>query len=98
MNTADLREYVYRKSMELLEIPLTRDETSLFLNIVMAGIVYGLTQTEEKKVNLRSFGKFERVQRKGRTYKVRGTEVTVPNRFTVVFRPGTKLKREIKSD
>ncbi len=98
MNTADLREYVYKQSMELFEIPLTRAEASLLVDTVIAGIVRGLTQTEERKVLLRGFGKFLVVQRKGRTYKVRGTEVDVPDRLTVVFKPGTELQREIKSD
>lgn len=98
MNTADLREYVYRKSMGLFEIPLTKNEASLLVDMVIAGIVQGLTETEEKKVLLRGFGKFQVVTRKGRTYTVRGAEVAIPDRETVVFKPGTDLVREIKAE
>lgn len=98
MNTADLREYVYKESMNLFEVPLTKDEATLLVDTVIAGIVKGLTTTEEKKVLLRGFGKFEVVTRKGRTYIVRGQEVEIPDRLTVVFKPGSDLKREIGAD
>lgn len=98
MNTADLREYVYRESAKMFAIPLTREEASYLVDTVISGIVRGLVESEDNKVLLRGFGKFQMVTRKGRTYTVRGSQVEVPDRKTVVFKPGTDLMREIKAE
>jgi nucleoid DNA-binding protein len=81
--------------MEHFKIPFTRQETHLLIDLFIEGITEGLV--EDGKVGLREFGKLELVSRKGRTYKVRGTEVTVPDRKTVVFKPGSKLFKRIKT-
>lgn len=103
MNTTSLREYVYKEIAKICDPPLTRKEAAEFLDIVIEGITLGLTDEEldeegEHKVLLRSFGKFIRVTRKGRTYNVHGNEVTVPDRETVIFKPGTGLMRRITGE
>jgi nucleoid DNA-binding protein len=101
MNTSKLREYVYKKALKSFSTPLTQEDTSAFLDTVIDAIMQGLVGEESEdieapgKVMLRSFGTFTVITRKGRTYSVRGKQVTVPDRKTVVFKPGTDLARAL---
>lgn len=68
--------------------------------MVLEGVTLGLTdeefiEDEEYKVLLRTFGKFIRVTRKGRTYNVHGKLVEVADRETVIFKPGSQLMRRL---
>ncbi|MCG8429620.1 MAG: HU family DNA-binding protein [Candidatus Omnitrophica bacterium] len=103
MNTTSLREYVYREAAKIFDPPLTRRDAAELLDIVFEGITRGLVDEEpeedgEQKVLLRGFGKFLKVTRKGRTYNVHGKEVTVDDRSTVVFKPGTRLMRRLTEE
>jgi len=96
MNTADLREFLYQKSMERFEVPFTRNETNVLADLFFEFFTDALVT--EGKLLIRDWGKWEVVTRKGRTYKVRGTEVTVQDRKTVTFSPGAKLTKAIRGE
>jgi nucleoid DNA-binding protein len=102
MNTTSLREYVYKETAKIFDPPLTRKEAADLIDLIFEGITQGLEEPPEedgeRKVLLRGFGKFIRVIRKGRTYNVHGKPVTVPDRETVIFKPGTQLMRRISGE
>jgi len=96
MNTTELKTAVYRKLAE--KFSLNKDEIFLMVDTVIDTMTEGLNTPDEEgesKVVLRNFGTLKVVNRKGRTYSVRGKEVTVGDRKTVVFKPGTGLARSI---
>lgn len=99
MNTTELKDYLYKKAGKMYDPPLTRDDVSVLVDMTLDGMTKGLTEEDEdgeKKVLLRGFGTLRVVQRKGRTYSVRGKEVEVGDRNTVTFKPGAELFRAIK--
>ena len=101
MNTSKLREYVYKRALKEFSQPLTQEDVSSVIDIVIEAVTQGLVGEDNAdvedpgKVMLRSFGTFTVVTRKGRTYSVRGKQVTVPDRKTVVFKPGAELSRAL---
>ena len=100
MNTTSLREYVYRTTAEEIDPPLTRRDITYIIGVIFEGLTLGLTDEEFKEddgyaVLIRKFGKFIRLTRKGRSYKIHDKIVDVPDRETVVFRPGTGLMERI---
>jgi nucleoid DNA-binding protein len=103
MNTTSLREFVYNETAKIYEQPLTHKEVADFIELVFEGIIRGLTgeiadDDGEQKVLIRGIGKFVRVTRKGRTYNVHGRLIEVPDRETVIFKPGTVLMKRIHGE
>jgi nucleoid DNA-binding protein len=98
MNTTDLKNEVYRNLSKSFSPALTKEEISTIVDTVIDAMSLGLTTNDEEgenKVVLRGFGTLKVVNRKGRTYSVRGKQVTVGDRKTVVFKPGTDLAKSI---
>jgi len=99
MNTSQLRRNIYDRAGKLFDPPFTHSDINAMLDLVVDSITDGLINREpengERKVMLRSFGTFRLTKRRGRTYSVRGKQVTVPDRYTVVFKPGAELLRAI---
>ena len=101
MNTSQLRKTIYNRAGKLFDPPLTHLDINALLELVVDSITDGLVNSEpdtedgERKVMLRSFGTFRLMKRRGRTYSVRGKQVTVDDRYTVVFKPGAELLRAI---
>jgi len=101
MNTSQLRKNIYDRAGKLFDPPFTHSDINAILDLVVDSITDGLINVEleegekERKVMLRSFGTFRLTKRRGRTYSVRGKQVTVPDRFNVVFKPGAELLRAI---
>ena len=98
MNTTDLKNEVYQTVSKKFSPALTKEEVSTFVDAVIDTMAAELTkdyEDGEAKVVLRGFGTLKVVNRKGRTYSVRGKEVTVGDRKTVTFKPGTELVKEI---
>jgi nucleoid DNA-binding protein len=93
---------MYKRSASLFNPAFTHEDIAsivdLFTDAITAGIVgdekNGIT-AEDGKVMLRAFGTFKRVIRKGRTYNVRGRQITVPDRVAVVFQTGAELERAL---
>lgn len=99
VNTTDLKNYLYKRATTLFDPPLTRDDISVMVDMTLDGMTKALTEEDEdgeRKMLLRGFGTLRVVQRKGRTYSVRGKEVVVGDRDTVTFKPGAELARTIK--
>lgn len=100
MNSTELKDYVYQKLATSFDPPLTREDVGIVFETFLDGMIHGLTTPDEEgecKVLLRGFGTLKRVTRKGRTYSVRGKEVSVGERDTVTFKPGAGLSRGISS-
>lgn len=106
MNTTTLREYIYTESAKVFDPPMTRQDVSSLIDIFLDGLAAGLSgkitdaegeEDETNKVLLRSFGTFKVVKRRGRVYSVRGKEVKVGDRYTVVFKPGADLVRMLET-
>jgi nucleoid DNA-binding protein len=101
MNTSQLRKNIYDRAGQLFDPPFTHSDINALLELIVDSITDGLLNSEpegdeeERKVMLRSFGTFRLIKRRGRTYSVRGEEHTVPERYTVVFKPGAELLRAI---
>lgn len=98
MNTTDLKNEVYRNLSKEFTPALTKDEVSVIVDKIIDTMTLGLTTNDEDgeaKVVLRGFGTLKVVNRKGRTYSVRGKQVTVGDRKTVTFKPGTDLVKAI---
>ncbi len=99
MNTTDLKNYLYKRAAVLFDPPLTRDDISVMVDMTLDGMTKALAEEDgdgERKMLLRGFGTLRVVRRKGRTYNVRGKEVEVGDRNTVVFKPGAELARTVK--
>lgn len=99
MNTTDLKDYLYQRAATLFDPPLTREDVSVLVDMTVDGMTKALTEEDEegeKKMLLRGFGTLRVTRRKGRTYSVRGKEVTVGDRDTVTFKPGAELARVVK--
>lgn len=99
MNTKDLRDQVYEEIKGYFWPPLTKSDVAFFVDIVLKEIQEMLTDPEkEGKLTLRGFGSFKTVTRKGRDYVVKGQTYSVPDRETVVFKPGTGIMDNLRSD
>jgi nucleoid DNA-binding protein len=105
MNTADVKQVVYDKCKQTFDPPLTKTDISFIvdatLDAIAAGLITGRFEHrpgEEDKVLLRGFGTFWRKVRQGRAYKVRGESYNVPDRATVVFKPGAELLRGVRGE
>ena len=101
MNTTDLKDYLYKRTAKEFDPPLTRADASIIVDILVEGMVEGLLTPDEegeRKMLLRSFGTLRVVTRKGRTYSVRGKDVTVGDRDTVTFKPGATLVRAVTNE
>ena len=101
MNTTDLKNEFYKNHSGITSPELTRDQVSNIVDTMIELISKGLNSPDEEgenKVVLRGFGTLKVVTRKGLTYSVRGKQVTVGERKTVVFKPGTDLARSISDE
>lgn len=101
MNTTDLKDYLYKWAANEFDPPLTRVDVSIIVDRLVEGMREGLLTPDEdgeRKVLLRGFGTLRVVTRKGRTYSVRGKDVTVGDRDTVGFKPGATLVRAISNE
>ena len=105
MNTIDLKRFVYNKASEIFDPPLTHNDVHILTSIFFDGIAHctvltagrqSLAPGKEHNLNIRSFGKFTVRKRKGRVYTVRGEQYTKDDRYTVVFQPGSDLKRALE--
>ena len=104
MNTTNLRDHMYNRAAQVFDPPLTRSDVTTIIDLLLDGLTAGLTghirgeddEEELPRVLLRSFGTFKVVQRKGRTYRVRGKDVEVGDRYTITFSPGAELTRALK--
>jgi DNA-binding protein HU-beta/integration host factor subunit beta len=80
------------------EIGLTRLQTKQIVQKTFDSIVN--TLVEEGRVELRNFGVFEvrrRAPRRGRNPRT-GEQVMVPERCTVVFKPGQVMKQRVEEE
>jgi nucleoid DNA-binding protein len=96
---------MYSRAAKVFDPPLTRADVTTIIDILLDGLTAGLTgnlrgedeDDELPRVLLRSFGTFKVVQRKGRTYRVRGKDVEVGDRHTITFNPGAELTRALEA-
>lgn len=105
MNTADVKQLVYNACTKTFDPPLTKTDIGFIVDATIDAITSGLVEGgfehrpgEEDKVLLRGFGTFWRKMRQGRSYKVRGESYDVPDRATVVFKPGAELLRGVRNE
>ena len=103
MNTTDVKRVVYEEVAKKFAPPLTKTDIAFIVDAMIDAIASGLVEGgfehrkgEEGKVLLRGFGTFWRKVRKGREYFVKGRTHTVPDRVTVVFKPGAELMRALR--
>jgi len=91
----DLKDRIYQTQREAFEAPLTHRDTSTIVDIMISEMKAGVVK--EGKVYLAGFGCLEKTTRKGRTWKIRGKEVTKGERDTVTFRPFTDIKKQLST-
>ncbi len=77
---------------------LTKIETQAVIDGFLATMRYSLAK--EERIELRGFGNFKKVLRKERVARNPRTKepVTVPEHFTVVFRPSKDLKEFVNKE
>jgi len=99
MQTISLKDAVYKRHHVKfpnglpLGYKMSHQEIDMLVDTVLETITGELAN--RGKVYLTSVGCLEKVTRKGRTWKIRGKEVTKGDRPTVVFRPFSELKSRI---
>lgn len=99
MNTTEYKDAVAAKVATKLEgKTITKEDMSTIIDACTEVSMEALTKPDEDnecKLVIRGFGTLKVVPRKGRTYNVRGKQVTVGDRKTVTFKPGTDLVKAI---
>ena len=96
MNTTEVKRALYERFQEMFDPPLTQEDVSRIVDTMTD--VMEAAVTEEGHLLLRGFGTFLLTTRAGRAYNVRGEVHEVPERDTVVFKPGTSLKRKLSDE
>lgn len=76
------------------QVNLTKQDTEVVIDTILAGIAQTLASTETPKVELRGFGSFRIRQRRARQGRnpQRGTPVDVPAERIAYFKPSKELK------
>jgi nucleoid DNA-binding protein len=97
MNTTEFKNALHQRMVDQ-GASFTKEAMAVVVDEMINVMQEGLNTPDEEgecKIVLRGFGTLKQVERKGRTYSVRGKQVTVGTRKTVTFKPGTDLARAL---
>ncbi len=95
MNTTGIKKKLYEVMLPRFNPPLTQTDCSFVVDAVFDILAEGVTS--EGKVLISGLGTFRKRLRKGRTYRVRGKDYVIEDRFTVTFDPGAQLTRAVRA-
>ena len=101
MNTTEYKKALHKRLGGKYSPPLTYEDVSLMVDMSFEVMEDALNEEDEEgecKLVMRGLGTLRQVIRKGRTFNVRGKQVTVGPRKTVTFKPGTGLAKRLTDE